>query len=208
MKILVVTGGIGSGKSEVCRLLGEMGIRAQYDADKRVKDLYDTHPTLLTSIEGSLGISLRNQEGRFVPARLAEVIFSDRNALNLVESLVFPALQEDFKAFSEDNAGEDIVVFESATILQKPQFDGFGDKVLFVDAPEELRLERACARDGSTVEAVKGRMANQKLMNDSAALLGQGRVDALVLNDGSYALLKERLMEIMSELFDSDGDIN
>ena len=55
MKVLVITGGIGSGKSEVCRIMHELGITAQYNADTRVKELYHRHPTLLSSIENKLG---------------------------------------------------------------------------------------------------------------------------------------------------------
>ena len=55
MKVLVVTGGIGSGKSEVCRLLAEYGFQMQYDADSRAKGLYVEHPHLLDDIEKALG---------------------------------------------------------------------------------------------------------------------------------------------------------
>ena len=74
MKVLVVTGGIGSGKSEVCRILRETGITAQYDADTRVKELYHRHPTLLSSIESVLGMKLRDDDGAFLPALMAERI--------------------------------------------------------------------------------------------------------------------------------------
>ena len=97
MEILVVTGGIGSGKSEVCRILEEVYGCGVYNADERVKMLYDVHPSLLNDIETMLGDSMRDDEGRFVPARLSTRIFSDRSLLRRVESLVFPALMEDFK---------------------------------------------------------------------------------------------------------------
>ena len=96
--IVVVTGGIGSGKSEVCRLLNEYGA-ARYDADERVKALYAAHPTLLSDISDRLGVDLCDGNGNFVPRILAERIFSDPEALAAVESLVFPALIEDFEAF-------------------------------------------------------------------------------------------------------------
>ena len=61
MKILVITGGIGSGKSEVCRILAQKGLTVQYNADAKVKELYDTVPGLLESIEDRLGCSLRDE---------------------------------------------------------------------------------------------------------------------------------------------------
>lgn len=200
MKILVITGGIGSGKSEVCRILAQKGLTVQYNADAKVKELYDTVPGLLESIEDRLGCSLRDEAGKFVPRCLAQRIFVDRQALETVESLVFPALMEDFLAFA-GNSGSPFVVFESATILEKPQFDGFGDKVILVDAPVSMRMERACRRDGADREAVKARMANQKKMNALSEGATDQRIDAVIVNDGSIAILEQKIEIMMSDLF-------
>ena len=99
MMVLVVTGGIGSGKSEVCRIMRDMGYRCQYNADARAKALYEEHPTLLADIEKSLGCILRDEEGHFQPSKLAAVIFTDRNALEQVEAHLFPAMIDDFTDF-------------------------------------------------------------------------------------------------------------
>ena len=200
MIILVVTGGIGSGKSEVCRILANKGLTAQYNADSRVKELYTSVPGLLESIEQKLDCVFRDECGRFVPQSLAKRIFSDRQALEIVESLVFPALVEDFKVFAQ-GFGDGIVLFESATILEKPQFDGFGDKVILVDAPLEVRLERACQRDNADREAVKARMSNQKLMNVISEGETDSRIDAVIINDDTIEILEERVEKTMSDLF-------
>lgn len=199
MTVLVITGGIGSGKSEVCRILAGKGLTAQYNADSKVKELYNTVPGLLDSIEDRLGCRLRDEDGKFVPQWLAQRIFIDRKVLETVEALVFPALMEDFSIFARES-GSPVVIFESATILEKPQFDGFGDKVILVDAPLQLRLERACARDGAEKEAIKARMANQKLMNDLSEGAIDSRIDAVILNDGSIDILEQRIEKVMSDL--------
>lgn len=203
MKTLVITGGIGSGKSEVCRILRDMGMDVQYNADSRVKSLYSEHPTLLKSIEESLGVGLRDSDGNFLPKRLSEVIFDDREALKKVESLVFPALTDDFKAFAADHPDEKIIIFESATILEKPFFDGFADRTILVDAPYSTRLERACARDGALKEAVEARMANQPLMNSLSGGHTDPRIDAVIMNDAGLRELEERTSEVVSHLFDN-----
>ena len=200
MKILVITGGIGSGKSEVCRILAQKGLTVQYNADAKVKELYDTVPGLLESIEDRLGCCLRDEAGKFVPRCLAQRIFVDRQALETVESLVFPALMEDFLAFA-GNSGSPFGVLESATILEKPHFDGFGDKVILVDAPVSMRMERACRRDGADREAVKARMANQKKMNALSEGATDPRIDAVIVNDGSIAILEQKIEIMMSDLF-------
>ena len=203
MEILVVTGGIGSGKSEVCRILEEVYGCGVYNADERVKMLYDVHPSLLNDIETMLGDSMRDDEGRFVPARLSAKIFSDISLLRRVESLVFPALMEDFKLWAEEHVGEPFVVFESATLLEKPEFKGFGDKVVLVDSLVETRLERACRRDSASRENIYARMLNQKLMNSISDGEINPDVDAVIHNLGTLSDLKYSTIRVIKELYEN-----
>lgn len=169
IRTIVITGGIGSGKSEVCRQLALRGYGNQYDADHRVKALYSLVPGLVPSIEESVGIRLTDQDGCFVPELLAGKIFNDREALLKVESIVFPYLMEDFNAFCSDvkahSTDGQIVFFESATILEKSYFDNVFDSVILVSAPFQVRLERACRRDAAHKERILSRMENQKIIN-------------------------------------------
>lgn len=201
MDILVVTGGIGSGKSEVCRILHEEFGCGLYNADQSVKRLYDTHPTLLEDIEEVTGVILRDDNGRFVPSRLSQKIFSDTELLDQVEALVFPVLTEDFRKWSEKYAEDKFVIFESATILEKPLLSGFGDKVILVDAPMHVRLERACRRDSLSSDQIKRRMMNQKMMND----ISEGRIrpqaDAVILNIGSLDELRRDTLSVIDNFY-------
>lgn len=192
MRVIVVTGGIGSGKSEVCRIMSACGLELQYDADGRVKKLYADHPTLLEDIESELGCGLRDDAGSFVPAKLAAKIFDNPFALKTVENLVFPALIEDFKAFCDGNSGHENVIFESATILEKLQFDGFGDLIILVDAPIEERIHRACGRDGADRDKVLARIRNQKLMNALSEGHTDPRIDVVIKNDGTLEDLRQK----------------
>lgn len=195
MRIIVVTGGIGSGKSLASGILRKEFGWPVYEADSRVKGLYGSDPHLLDDIETDLGLSLRDQTGNFMAGRLAEVIFSDPDALAKVEQRVFPALERDFREWASAQDA-DTVVFESATVLEKPQFDGFGDMTVVVDAPFEMRLERAMRRDGADREKVLQRMNAQKLMNDVSAGHDDPRIDVKVVNDGDVGQLRDRLVEI------------
>ena len=203
MDILVVTGGIGSGKSEVCRILKEVYGCGVYNADERVKMLYDVHPTLLNDIETMLGDTLRDDQGRFVPARLSARIFSDRSLLKRVESLVFPALMDDFKLWAAGYADDRFVVFESATVLEKPEFKGFGDKVVLVDSLVETRLERACLRDSAPRESIYARMLNQKMMNSISDGEMIPDVDAVIHNLGTLSDLKYSTIRVIRKLYDN-----
>lgn len=197
MKVVVITGGIGSGKSLVCRMMRDKGWTVQYNADARVKALYADREGLLEKLEASLGRALRDDEGVFRPHLLAQVIFSDSEALKKVEVLVFPALLEDFEAFRKANADEEVIIFESATILEKPQFDGFGDVTVLVDAPLKTRLERACERDKASAEAVQARMASQPLMNSLSQGDKDPRVDYVLANTSGLAELEQEVDKLM-----------
>lgn len=196
---IVVTGGIGSGKSAVCDILEKEYGFPVYKADDEVKKLYDRIPSLTEEIEERLGIPLRDGKGRFIPSVLAQRIFDDRDALLTVESLVFPALMQDFGMWKKSHDDSSHVIFESATILEKPQFDGFGDLVLLVDAPVPVRLERAVSRDGVGEDIVRRRIDNQKLMN----LLSEGgeydRIDHVLINAGSLEELGEKVAEFVEK---------
>ena len=196
MKVVVVTGGIGSGKTSVCRLLVEKYGIPVYEADRRAKELYAESPSMLDRMESVLEVSLRDDSGEFVPARLADVIFNDADALGMVEDMLFPVMKEDFASWAK---GYETVAFESATILEKPQFDGFGDIVLLVDAPVPLRLARAMERDCVDEAEVISRMEAQPLMN----FLSEGgrisRVDHVLMNDSSLEKLDRDLAEFMGK---------
>ena len=200
MKILAVTGGIGSGKSEVCRIMAENGLALQYNADSRAKALYVECPGLLDEIEKELGERFTDAEGNFVPSRLAEVIFSDAAAIEKVEALLFPEMIRDFHRIMAEAAQDQIVVFESATFLEKKQFDGFADIVLLVDAPFDMRLERACRRDGASKEAIIARMKSQRLMNELSEGLEDPRINYRVQNDGTRQELEHKVLSVLSQI--------
>ena len=197
--ILVVTGGIGSGKSTVCNMLRDNYGFPVYEADSKAKELYDRYPDLLASIESTAGRSLRNSEGCFQPSVLAEIIFSDRRLLEKVEDLLFPFLKHDFDSWRKEHHDSSHHGFESATILEKPQFEGFGDLVLLVDAPFVLRLERASSRSNAKEDVIRQRMQNQILMNQFSDGLYDDRIDHVIINDGSISDLSWNVADFIEK---------
>ena len=164
MSVVIISGGIGSGKSTVCKLLESEYGWPVYDADSRVKAIYDDIPSVLLSIEDALNEKFRDDEGMFSPSMLASRIFSDEDALGKVEDIVFPVLTEDFIRWKNEHDDKRWLVLESATILEKENLVGLGDVVVVIDAPLEIRLQRAAERDGVSRESVSSRASNQKLM--------------------------------------------
>ena len=92
--VLGVTGGIGSGKSTVCEIFKTFGIPV-YDSDARAKALMSSNPNLINSIQSSFGEEAY-VDGELNRAYLAEIVFSDKGALERLNALVHPAVGRDF----------------------------------------------------------------------------------------------------------------
>ena len=205
--VIIVTGGIGSGKSEVCALISRLYSIPLYEADSRVKGLYGRYPDLVGNLEVLLGCGLRDDEGNFVPSMLAARIFGDHGSLLKVEDMVFPYLKADFSEFLAISGGH--VIFESATVLEKEAFKDFGDAVILVDAPVTLRLERACHRDGADKAKIMARMDSQRFMNmisDGTAFMAEEyattikRITAKILNTGTLQELEQKVRIVMDDI--------
>ena len=150
-----ITGGIGSGKSTVCRLFAAKGIPV-YDSDSEAKRLMAAE--LRGAIEARFGRDIY-REGELDRGRLATIVFADSQALADLNAIVHPAVMRDFAAWAERQTA-DYVVLESA-ILYEAGLENAVDRVVAVLAPVELRVERACRRDGADPEAVRRRIAAQ-----------------------------------------------
>lgn len=186
MKTVLVTGGIGSGKSAVCAYLASRGVPV-YDSDSRTKALYTSDPALLPALESALGISLRDASGKFDRHALAAVIFADTDARTTLEKIVYPAVLRDFLSWKDAFSRQPwcgygsvpFVVMESAVAAHKAPFDAVFDKIVAVAAPLETRVLRAMKRDGTTPDLVRQRIRSQQ--DDS------GSADAIFDNGGPIA---------------------
>lgn len=159
---LGITGGIGSGKSYVARLLAVRGIPV-YDTDSRAKALYDEDSTLREELIKLFGDRLyATADGRLDRRALAEIIFSDRAQLERINTLVHPAVRRDFLRWRKAliTEGFNLCAIESALLLDAG-LDAYADRSIAVVASDALRLERAMKRDGVQQEAIRARMAHQ-----------------------------------------------
>lgn len=152
-----VTGGIGSGKSTVCRLFAARGA-ALYDSDSEAKRLMNDDPDLRARIVGAFGAECYTGAG-LNRAVLAQKVFGHPEQLLRLNAIVHPAVIADFRAWAGRQTG-DYVVLESA-ILFSSGLDREVDRTVAVLAPEPLRIERTCRRDGVDEAAVRCRMAAQ-----------------------------------------------
>lgn len=169
-----VTGGIGSGKSTVCRLLAERGVPV-YDSDSEAKRLMGEDPMLRAALIEAFG-SETFRDGVLNRRYLADTVFRDRERLGRLEALVHPCVKRDFERWAAEHAAEPYVVLECA-ILYESGMDAAVDCVVAVVAPEELRLMRVNARDGASAEEIRRRMAAQ--LSDDAL---RERADYTIVN--------------------------
>ena len=152
-----ITGGIGSGKSTVCRLLADMGVPV-YDSDARAKALMNDSEALRTALIEAFGEECYNAEGLNRPY-LASRVFGNAEALAQLNAIVHPAVREDFRAWADVQSSR-YVVLESA-ILFEAGFENEVDTTLAVLAPLEERVRRTAERDGVDRESVLKRIAHQ-----------------------------------------------
>lgn len=191
MTTILVTGGIGSGKSAVCRCLSSAGVPV-YDSDSRAKALYDTDPELLARVADTFGSDVLDASGRLDRKSLAAKVFGSKEALATLNGLVHPAVLRDFLAWRESLGDLPVAVMESALAADLPEYMALIDKVLLVDAPLEMRIERACKRDSATREAILARIASQSFDASVA--------DAVLVNDCPLEQLPARVASAMERI--------
>lgn len=184
-----ITGGIGSGKSTVCRMFGLLGVPVYY-SDLRAKELMSEDASLIAGIKKMFGADSYKDN---IPDRsfLAEKVFGDRFSLDILNSLVHPAVMRDFHswAVSPGNHMAGYVILESAIIFDAG-LSGELDAVVTISAPEELRIERVVARDNTCRTNVRARMASQMSDDERESL-----ADHIIRND-EKTLVWEQVLEL------------
>ena len=161
MKKIAICGGIGSGKSTVCRMFAERGA-AIYDSDSRAKALMHESAELRAALIAEFGEECY-ADGALNRPYLAEKVFGSEKQLAKLNSIVHPAVKADFLAWAEEQEG-DYCILESA-ILFESGFDALVDKTVAVLAPLPFRIERAMQRDGVTREQIEARV-NAQMSDD------------------------------------------
>ena len=186
-----ITGGIGSGKSMVGKILEALGYPVFY-SDDQAKSLSDTDPDIRKDLIQLFGSEVYNQNGlnrRF----LAEKIFGDESHRQRVNQIIHPRVRQAFVEFCNNQTSE--IVFNEAAILIETGAHKNFDAMVLVTAPEDVRILRVQQRDQSDAESIKQRM--QKQWTDDQK---RPHADFEIINDGEKPLLKqvEELVESLA----------
>ncbi|MBK8704887.1 MAG: dephospho-CoA kinase [Saprospiraceae bacterium] len=184
MKKIGITGGIGSGKTTVCRIFETLGIPIYY-ADERAKWLMNHDKKLVAAIKELFGSDAYTVEGELNRKYLAQLAFNDRSLLQHLNAIVHPAVFEDGERWFQQQSHAPYALKEAALIYESGGYTQL-DGVIVVTAPEPLRIQRVVARDNSTEEEVAARINQQMPEAEKVA-----RADYLIYNDGEHPLIPQ-----------------
>lgn len=140
-----ITGGIGSGKSLVCRIFKCLGIKV-YDADSRAKYVMTTDGILMSQIKKEFGDLSFDKNGNLNRKYLGETVFGDQLQVDKLNKLVHPRVALDYERWVHDHRHEVYVLKEAALLFEASSYKTC-DKVIVVSSPESLRIKRVLNRD-------------------------------------------------------------
>ncbi|MFU1856099.1 dephospho-CoA kinase [Sphingobacterium sp. NGMCC 1.201703] len=177
-----ITGGIGSGKTFICRLFEALGIPV-YNADEEAKKLMNTDVRIKEKLIAQFGAATY-KDGLLDRAFLANMVFSDKDKLGLLNSIVHPIVIQEAKDWAERQTTR-YSLKEAALLFESGSYKEL-DYTILVTAPMDIRIQRVIERDGATEQQVRERI-NKQLSDEEKLQLA----DFVIVNDGITPLLPQ-----------------
>ncbi|RZL15232.1 MAG: dephospho-CoA kinase [Pedobacter sp.] len=180
-----ITGGIGSGKTTICKVFELIGIPVFY-ADEAAKQLMVKDRLLIEGIKSAFGKESYFEDATLNRKHISSIVFNDEQALSMLNSLVHPAV---FRAFDEwliDAGTNAPYVMKEAALLFESNSYKMCDETILVVSPEPLRLRRVMDRDNATEEEIRARMDKQ--FTDEQK---QGLADHMIFNDNKCSVIEQ-----------------
>lgn len=189
-----ITGGIGSGKTTVCKMFEELGIPVYY-ADERAKYLMQHEHFLIDEIKKNFGEEVYDN-GQLNRQLLASKVFHDKEKVKLLNSLVHPAVFRDTDRWvAEQQATQTPYALKEAALLVESGSHNYLDKLIVVTAPQNVRLKRVVERDNVSSTDVMARMQNQLPEEEKVKL-----ADFVIINDSDKEHLRQQVLKIHQQL--------
>jgi dephospho-CoA kinase len=188
-----LTGGIGSGKSEVSRRLVARGA-VLVDADAVAREVVAPGTPGLAAVVAEFGERVLLPDGSLDRDRLGSIVFADEERLKALNAIVHPLVGHRMRELVEDAPREAIVVYD-VPLLAENGLAGEYDVVVVVDAPVEDQLRRLTARRGMTEEAARARIAAQATREQRRAV-----ADRIIDNSGSLEALDAQADALWADL--------
>ena len=187
-----ITGGIGSGKSTVCKIFQTLGIPI-YDSDKAAKWLMQNDEDLINAIKKAFGDDIYTAKKELDRKKLAAIVFYDKKALKKLEALVHPAVFSHGKIWQEQHKEKPYTIKEAALLFESGSHQQL-DYIIVVTAPENVRIARVQKRDGATIADIKARIDKQMPESEKIKL-----ADAVIENNEEKMLISQ-IMQIHKSL--------
>jgi dephospho-CoA kinase len=186
MTLLIgLTGGIGTGKSTVCKLFAERGV-AVIDADAVAKELVALDQPALQAIVQEFGKGIIDAKGRLRRDRLRSIVFSDPERRKWLEKLLHPLILEEMLSRANRTGGPYCIL--CIPLLVETDQSSAIDRVLVVDAPEALQIQRVMERDHLTTDEIKAIMHAQASREDRLEA-----ADDVIMNASDMTKLAEQV---------------
>ncbi len=192
MLLVGITGGIGSGKTTVCKIFEVLGIPIYY-ADDRAKLLMHDNIKLVAALKEAFGEEIY-QNGQLDRPVLAAKVFNDTAKLEKLNSLVHPAVAEDSVNWQMEHLDAPYTLREAALLFEVGTYKAL-NKIVMVTAPLDVRLKRVMARDKVTEEQVLARINSQWPEEKKIEL-----ADFIITNDGQELI--PQVMAVHAELME------
>ena len=195
MKVIGLTGGIGSGKSTVSQLLHELGA-VVLDADKVGHEVYKPNTETWLDVVAAFGKQVLTSDGEIDRKKLGQIVFSDPELLTQLNQIVHPRMYEMMRSQIEEfrNQGVKVVVLEAAILLEAG-WTPLVDEVWVTVAPEHEVVKRTMERTGLPEEQVLARIRSQLSSEERTE-----HANVIVNNDGSIDELKRKIKELWDKL--------
>ena len=181
-----ITGGIGSGKSIICKLFACLDVPV-YDADSRAKWLTTHSPAIMNRITALLGEQAYTADKEYNRSYVASKVFGNSELLSNLNSIIHPAVLEDTSDWVKRHSAHPYVIKEAA-IMNRAGDRNELDFVVVVEAPVSLRIERILQRDSRDVSEIKAIIARQVSDEERRKI-----ADFVILNDDNSALIPQVL---------------
>lgn len=185
MRLIAITGGIGSGKSVVARTVQVMGFQV-YDCDSRAKALMTESENVRRQLTEAFGKETFLDDGTLNRQYLSAKAFGNTEALARLNGIVHPATASDMLQWSKAQASNGAeVAFVETALLRTAGLDRLVDEIWHVTAPENVRIHRVMLRSGLTAQQVQDRIASQAIEDEPT------HGENIIINDDSSALLPQ-----------------
>lgn len=182
-----ITGGIGSGKTLICKIFHSLGIPI-YDADSRAKILMTTDGILVEQIKKEFGMLSYNEDGSLNRKYLGQIAFDQKLKLEKLNQLVHPRVAKDYEEWVSTHQHFPYVIKEAALLFESGSYKGL-DKIVVVSASEQIRMKRVLQRDTHRTEKdVENIFGNQLPENEKLK-----RADFVIINDETRLVIPQVL---------------